>query len=92
MCKASEDELSKLRIIRAYTRLLCIPQGSIKMVLLARIGSYEVRMLKALRDGAADAPLFSMELFDHDAQSPVRSCDCHHIDEEVAALEEFISR
>ena len=45
VCKASEIEFSKLRITRAYIKLLCIPEGAAKMVSLARLGNYEVRML-----------------------------------------------
>ena len=92
MCKVSKGEFSKLRITRAYIKLLCIPEGDMKMVSLARIGSYEIRMREALRDVSALTPLFSVELFDHDAQSPVESCVCHDIEEGVAALEDFISR
>jgi hypothetical protein len=62
------------------------------MVSLARIGSYEIRMLEFLQEGLADAPLFSIELFDHDAQSTVESCDCHNIEEGAVALDIFISR
>ena len=92
MCTASEIEFSKLRIIRAYIRLLCIPEGTAKMVSLARLGNYEVRMLESSQDDSDAAPLFSIELFDHDAQSPVDSCICYSIDEGVAAFQDFISR
>ena len=92
VCTASEIEFSKLRIIRAYIKLLCIPEGTAKMVSLARIGNYEVRMLESSQDDADAAPLFSIELFDHDAQSPVERCSCWGIDEGAAALRDFISR
>ena len=92
MCKVSKGEFSKLRITRAYIKLLCIPEGDVKMVSLAHVGSYEIRMLEFLQDGPADTPLFSMELYDHDAQSSVESCVCHDIEEGVAAFDDFISR
>jgi hypothetical protein len=92
VCTASEIEFSKLRIIRAYIRLLCIPEGTAKMVSLARLGSYEVRMLESSQDDSDAAPLFSIELFDHDAQSSVDNCSCHGIDEGAAAFRDFISR
>ena len=92
MCTASEIEFSKLRIIRAYIKLLCIPDVAAKTVSLARIGNYEVRMLEGSQDDSDVAPLFSIELFDHDAQSPVDSCSCHGIDEGAAVFRDFISR
>ena len=92
VCKASEIEFSKLRITRAYIKLLCIPEGATKMVSLARFGNYEVRMLESSQDDSDAAPLFSIELFDHDAQSPVDSCSCCGIDEGAAAFRDFISR
>jgi hypothetical protein len=92
VCKASEIEFSKLRISRAYIKLLCIPEGAAKMVSLARRGNYEVRMLESSQNDSDAAPLFSIELFDHDAQSPVDSRSCYGIDEGAAALRDFISR
>ena len=92
MCKATDIEFSKLRIIRAYIKLLCIPEGDAKMVSLARLGNYEVRMLESSQNDSDAAPLFSIELFDHDAQSPVDNCSCHRIDEGAAAFRDFISR
>ena len=81
MCTASEIEFSKLRTIRAYLKLKCIPEGTAKMVSLARLGNYEVRMLESSQDDTDAAPLFSIELFDHDAQLPVDSRSCCSIDE-----------
>jgi hypothetical protein len=92
VCKISDQEFSKLRITRAYIKLLCIPEGDAKMVSLARIGSYEVRMLECSQSSAVTAPLFSLDLFDHDAQSNVDSCVCYYIEEGVAAFQDFISR
>jgi hypothetical protein len=84
------DEFSKLRITRAYIKLLCIPEGAAKIVSLARF--YEVRMLESSQNDSDAAPLFSIELFDHDAQSLVDSCRCYGIDEGAAAFRDFISR
>ena len=91
-CKASEIEFSKLRITRAYIKLLCIPEGAAKIVSLARVGNYEVRMLESSQNDSDVAPLFSIELFDHDARSPVDSCRCCGIEEGAAVFREFISR
>jgi hypothetical protein len=92
VCKRSDSKFNQLRITQACIRLLCIPEGDVKMVSLARIGSYETRMLEASQATSADTPLFCIELFDHDAQSQVASCICHDIEEGVAAFEDFISR
>jgi hypothetical protein len=62
------------------------------MVSLAQIGNYEIRMLEAGKADTADGRLFLIELFDHDAQSPVDRCICGGIEEGVAAFEDFISR
>jgi hypothetical protein len=92
VCRASEIEFSKLRITRAYIKLLCIPEGAAKIVSLARLGNYEVRMLESLQNSSDAVPLFSLELFDHDAQSPVDSHSCCSTDEGAAAFRDFISR
>jgi hypothetical protein len=92
VCKISDNEFSKLRIARAYVKLLCIPEGDAKIITLARIGSFEIRMLDASQNGSTDTPLFCMELFDHDAQSSVETCACYDIEDGVAAYQNFISR
>ena len=92
MCKISDNTFSKLRITRAYIKLLCIPEGDAKIVSLAQIGNYEIRMLEVSKSDTADRPLFLIELFDHDAQSSVDSRICDDVDEGVAAFEDFISR
>jgi hypothetical protein len=92
VCEATDIEFSKLRISRAYIKLLCIPEGTAKIVSLARIGYYEVRMLECSQSDSDANPLFSIELFDHDAQSPVDACNCCGIDEGAAAYRDFISR
>jgi hypothetical protein len=92
VCKISDSTFSKLRITRAYIKLLCIPEGGARTVSLVQIGNYEIRMLEASKAGTADGPLFLIELFDHDAQSSVDSRVCDDIEEGVAAFEDFISR
>lgn len=92
MCKISDNTFTKLRITRAYIKLLCIPEGDARIVSLAQIGNYETRMLEVSKADTADGPLFLIELFDHDAQSSVDSRICHDVEEGVAAFEYFISR
>jgi hypothetical protein len=94
VCKMSDSKFSELRITRAYIKLLCIPEGEHggRMVSLARVGNNEIRMVEASQTNSADAPLFWMELFDHDAQSSVDSCACYNIKKAAAVFEDFISR
>ena len=92
MCKISDIEFSKLRIARTYIKLLCIPEGAAKTVSLARIGNYEVRMLESSQSDSDGTPLFSIELFDHDAQSLVDACSCCGIEVGAVAYRDFISR
>jgi hypothetical protein len=72
VCNRSDKEFRKLRIARAYIKLLCLPQGDGRFVSLVRIGSYEVRMLDASQTGSAAKPLFCLELIDHDGKTPCR--------------------
>jgi hypothetical protein len=92
MCEATDIEFSKLRISRAYIKLLCIPEGTEKIVSLARIGNYEVRMLESSQSDSSVVPLFSIELFDHDIQSPIDVCRCCGVEEGAAVFRDFISR
>ena len=61
VCKASEIEFSKLRITRSYIKLSCIPEGAAKIVSLAHLGNYEVRMLECLQNDFDATPLFSID-------------------------------
>ena len=92
MCKIPDNTFSKLRITRAYIKLLCIPEGETKMVSLVQIGNYEIRMLEVAKADSADGPLFLIQLFDYDAQSLVDSRVCGNIEEGVVAFEDFVSR
>ena len=87
----SDNNFTKLRISRAYFNLMCIPEGDGRMISLAWIGNYEIRILEASRTGSGEEPLFLIELFDHDAQSSVDSRVCYDIDEGAAAFEAFAS-
>jgi hypothetical protein len=94
VCKTPDKKFDELRITRAYIKLLCIPEGEqgARMVSLARVGSHEIRIFEISEASSADAPLFWIELFDHDAQSSVDSRPCRDIEEAAAAFEDFISR
>jgi hypothetical protein len=86
--KISDNTLSKLRIARAYSKLLCLSGDEGKIVSIVQIGNYEIRMLEISKAG----PLFLLELFDHDAQLAVDSCVCQDIEEGAVAFEKFVSR
>ena len=58
MCKMPDNTFSKLRITRAYIKLLCIPEGDARMVSLVQIGNYEIRMLEASKADTADGHYF----------------------------------
>jgi hypothetical protein len=93
VCGITESNFTKLRISRAFVDLLCLPEGTARKISLAWIGNYEIRMLEAPPAGdAAAEPLFLMELFDHDEQSPVDSRDCYAIEEGAVTFEAFASR
>jgi hypothetical protein len=90
----SRNKFLELRITQAHIRLLCLPDNppGARMVSLERIGSCEIRMFEVAQADAADAPLFWMELFDHERQSSLDSCTCHLIEAAVAAFEDFVSQ
>jgi hypothetical protein len=90
--KIPDNAFRKLRITRAYIKLLCLPEGEPKIVSLVQIGNYEIRMLEASKADTDDGPLFLIELFDCDAQSAVDVCVCDTIEEGVTAFENFLSR
>lgn len=91
---SDRDNFLRLRIAQAYTRLVCLPENAhgARTVMLKRKGNCEIRIFETSPTSSADAPLFWMELFDHDGQSSVDSCCCHAIEEAVTAFEAFLSR
>jgi hypothetical protein len=92
MSSNSGSKFSELRITQAYIKLLGIPENAQvpKVISLERVGACEIRMFEAAP--VDDAPLFWMELFDHDAQSSVDSCSCYEIAEAAATFDDFISQ
>jgi hypothetical protein len=91
--KTYGNKLSELRITQAYIKLLGLPQNErgARMVLLERIGCHEVLMFDVSPDSATDAPLFWLELFDHETKSSVDSCSCTEIAQAVTAFDDFVS-
>jgi hypothetical protein len=91
--KTYSNKLSELRITQAYIKLLGIPQNAqgARMISLERVGDHEVLMFDVSPDGASDAPLFWLELFDHETKSSIDSCSCTEIAQAVTAFDDFIS-
>ena len=93
MSKTYSNKLSELRISQAYIKLLGLPQNEhgARMVSLERIGNHEVIMFDVSADSATDAPLFWLELFDHEAKSSIDSCSCTEIAQAVTVFDDFIA-
>ena len=92
MCRISDNNLTKLRISRAYFNLMSLPEGDVRIISLAWIGNYEIRMLEAPPTSPADEPLFLIELFDHDERTSVDCRVCYAIEEGATAFELFLSQ
>jgi hypothetical protein len=91
--KISDKTFGKLRIARAYVKLLCMTEGSSKAsVSLALIGTSEIRLFEGPQTSSNGKPLFYLELFDHGANMSVDSFGCHKIDDAVVIFEDFISQ
>jgi hypothetical protein len=61
------------------------------MISLERIGCHEVIMFDVSPDSATDAPLFWLQLFDHEAKLSVDSCSCTEIAQAVTVFDDFIA-
>jgi hypothetical protein len=94
-CNSFERTVTELKIARAYGRLSSIPgNGPEASVLLASIGSFEIRMFRgpeADLDGNG-APLFWLELIDRSIKTSVDSFACHKLKDAVAVFDGFISQ
>jgi hypothetical protein len=91
--KTYSNKLSELRITQAYIKLLGLPQNEhgARMISLERIGCHEVIMFDVSPDSATDAPLFWLQLFDHEAKLSVDSCSCTEIAQAVTVFDDFIA-
>ena len=92
MSRTGNDSFSKLRVTQAYIKLLCLPdtEPGGRMISLDRRGAYEIRMFEPSQTGSDDAPLFWIELFDHDSRASIDSCSCYQIEEAARVCESFI--
>jgi hypothetical protein len=66
MSSIGDDVSAKLKITRGYGKLLGLPDiaHGARVVVLERIGNYEIRMFETPEASSVGAPLFWMELFD----------------------------
>src|SRR5260221_14765456 len=92
MSGTGDVSFSKLHVIQAYIKLLCLPdtEPGGRMISLDRIGSYEIRMFEPSQPGSDNGLLFWIELFDHDSRSSIDSCSCYEIEEAARVCESFI--
>ena len=81
--------LATLRISRAFISLLCRPNDA-KGISLAWIGDYEIRMQAAAPTNAVEQPLFTIGMFDHDAQCFIDSRACYTLSEGAVVFEAFL--
>ncbi len=88
------DDAVELRITRAYTKLLSIPEttNGARIVSLLCAGNCEIRIFKPLRADPAEPSLFWMELFDYRSQSTLDSCCCRDVEIAVAAFNDFVEQ
>ena len=92
-CNTSEWTLTELRISKAYARLCAIPEDSPEAsVLLASIGSHEIRMLASPAVDLDNAPLFWLELFDRRTKTSVDSFCCHQLKDAVPVVSDFFTQ
>ena len=63
-----------------------------RIISVAKIANYEIRMSNGSSRGPGDIPLLWMELFDHEARISVDSCSCNEIDDAVSAFDAFVAQ
>ena len=94
MSSVGDDVSAKLKITRGYGKLLGLPDiaHGARVVVLERIGNYEIRMFETPEASSVGAPLFWMELFDLSTLSSLDSGGCYDVGAAVTAFEAFASQ
>jgi hypothetical protein len=87
--RAFEYNFTTLRISQAFITLQCRRESEGRMVSLAWIGDFEIRM-HAATPTSADKPLFILGIFDHDARLFIDSRACYTLADGAAAFDDFI--
>ena len=79
---------------RAYVVDCCPFRGTIqkRSVLLASVGSCEIRMFRGPEVHPHGVPLFWLELFDHSTKMSSTASICHRIKDAVPIFDDFISQ
>ena len=90
---SSRAEL-ETQLIGAHARLQRIRrEGDVPaMVTLVRLGSFEVRLIQPVQHLSEGAPVFWMELFDHDRRLSIDSVGDLALPHAAIAAEDFIAR
>jgi len=92
-CNTSEWTLTELTISKAYARLCTIPEDSREAsVSLASISGHEIRMLASPAVDLDRAPLFWLELFDHNTKTSIDSFCCHQLKDAVPVVYDFFTQ
>jgi hypothetical protein len=93
LSKTSRNELEAL-LMDAHTKLQLVPPGinASRVVTLARLGSFEVRLIQPMSVPPIDEIRFWMELFDHDRQLSIDSVGNLVPEDAIVAAEDFIAR
>ena len=90
-CSSSERTLIELKIAGSYVKLSSIPEDSPEAsVLLASIGSCEIRMFRDAEVHLEIAPLFWLELSDLNTKTSVDRFICHILKDAVAVFDDFV--
>ena len=88
MCKISDNEFSNYEL-HGPTLSSYVFRKVRRKWFCSRALEITRSMLEASHCNSDAAPLFSIEVFDHDAQSSLGSCACHDIEEGMAGIPRF---
>jgi hypothetical protein len=94
MCNTPAPELTEQKLVRAYTRLLLVPQerdGS-RRISLARLGNYEIFIIEFAQNVPAIAPRLWIELYAHDLRRGLDSCACEDLEQATIAARDLIAQ
>jgi hypothetical protein len=91
--KASRHKVTEREFMLAYLTLFLVPpgEGEVKIVSLARFGSYEARLIELVTLPPEPAALY-LELYAHDTCASLDSFRCSEFDEAVVAADAFVAR
>ena len=88
MSRAFAYNFTTLRISQAFISLQCRSESD-KMISLAWIGDFEIRMHAATQTGP-EKPLFILDMLDHDSQRLIDSRACYTLADGASAFDDFL--